>query len=840
LIFIPGTFVNYYGLALRYENEFFRAHAMNVPRDEEDAPSYLVVDFDDTCTVHDTLHFIAKAASMNALERTSMNEMEVYKELVSYYLQDRRSALDAFYSENGKMPHNQRLDRLMDDLSRYELESNDRSFKSLIGAGATLETIRAVARDVRFAPNCINTLIQAQKECGMHVVVLSVNWSSELIGYAFENHGMAVKLVSSFSEVEESSTDVIHVLANRMEFEDGVTTGYIERICETVNDKKEIMRGMGPHSRRIYVGDSLTDIGALLLDGVEGILFGQKELVINVLENIEVDMVPLRHYAVHDKESSMERPHVYQTSSWDELYGFLHAVTGDAPMSSEHLFDIPKVLLISGSDSGGGAGMQADIKTCVACHAFPLNTVTAVTSQNSHGVHDIHTVPAKQIRSQIRAVESDIGFSCIKIGMLGSVENVKAVAEEVQHLRQQRSQWTPLVVDPVLISSSGSALATQGLESALKEHIFPISTIITPNIPEASALLGGMTIDSVEAMKTAATVLYAMGPQYVLIKGGHLNDSSRHAVDVLYDGKIITEFSKPLLQCENTHGTGCSLSSAIASYIAAGDSVVEAVEKAKHFVWRAMERSSGLLIGTGRQKAMNITHTVHDWMACYSSDRVPNDIDLTLYAVSSPNTTSADKTDEEILQQVESVIQGGATVIQIRDKVSEGGRLTRIVSKVVKLCRPHGVKVIVNDRVDVCLAADACGVHVGQNDIDARVVRKMVGPDKILGVSCKTVELALKAQRDGADYLGCGAVFDTPTKDSRRIGFDGVRKIKKSVQIPVVAIGGIDASNAAETIQNTGCDGVAVVRAIFDATDIQKSTALLREVVGRSIAEECN
>ena len=394
------------------------------------------------------------------------------------------------------------------------------------------------------------------------------------------------------------------------------------------------------------------------------------------------------------------------------------------------------------------------------------------------------------------------------------------------------------MVDPVLVSSSGSALASQGIESALKELIFPISTIITPNIPEASALLGGMTIDSVESMKAAATVLYAMGPQYVLIKGGHLNDSSRHAVDVLYDGKVITEFSKPLLQCENTHGTGCSLSSAIASYLAAGDSVEDAVGKAKHFVWRAMERSSGLLIGTGRQKAMNITHTVHDWMACYSSDRVPNDIDLTLYAVSSPNTTSPDKTDQEILQQVESVIQGGATVIQIRDKVSEGGRLTRIVSKVVKLCRPHGVKVIVNDRVDVCLAANACGVHVGQNDIDARIVRKMVGPDKILGVSCKTVELALKAQRDGADYLGCGAVFDTPTKDSRRIGFDGVKKIKRSVQIPVVAIGGIDASNAAETIQNTGCDGVAVVRAIFDATDIKKSTEFLREAIDRPIKAE--
>jgi len=146
--------------------------------------------------------------------------------------------------------------------------------------------------------------------------------------------------------------------------------------------------------------------------------------------------------------------------------------------------------------------------------------------------------------------------------------------------------------------------------------------------------------------------------------------------------------------------------------------------------------------------------------------------------------------------------------------------------------------VIVNDRVDVCLAADACGVHIGQGDIPAHIVRKMIGPDKILGVSCKTVDLAKKAERDGADYLGCGAVFDTPTKDSRRIGAEGVKHIKEHVSIPVVAIGGLDGSNIADTLKESRCDGVAVVRAIFDAHDVEQATASLRDIVNESLVDD--
>jgi thiamine-phosphate diphosphorylase len=157
------------------------------------------------------------------------------------------------------------------------------------------------------------------------------------------------------------------------------------------------------------------------------------------------------------------------------------------------------------------------------------------------------------------------------------------------------------------------------------------------------------------------------------------------------------------------------------------------------------------------------------------------------------------------------------------------------VSKIVQLCKPAGIKVIVNDRVDVAIAAEACGVHVGQGDIPAALVRKMIGQDKILGVSCKTVDLAIKAQHDGADYVGCGATYPTTTKDSSVIGTHGVRQIKENVSIPVVAIGGIDDTNASRTLQESGADGVAVVRAIFNAADIKSATSCLLKDVTRTL-----
>ena len=615
----------------------------------------------------------------------------------------------------------------------------------------------------------------------------------------------------------------IHIIANHLEFENNTSTGQIRKICESSSDKKNILENMMSMNRKcgecIYIGDSITDIGPLT-EASLGVVMGNSGTLLNAIRIAGMQIHPLEMYKSHQSNT------LYHTESWDVVYGLVSGVTWCPEREKQKTMQkIPRVLLISWSDSCGGAGLQADIKTCVACGTFPTNAVTAVTVQNSHGVGQIHNIPGQVLRDQIHAIQSDIGSSCIKIGMLGSIENVKAVAD---HLKTDVNR-PPIVLDPVLVSSSGSDLAEHGLAEVLKEELLPIATMITPNISEASELLDGMQIDSVASMKAASKKLHAFGPRYVLIKGGHCMDSDANATDILYDGHQFVEYSKVFLDATNNHGTGCALSSAIASYIAKGETVIDAVAHAKQFVWRAMEKSRGIHLGHGDQKPMNLAHHVDTWIQ--PRCRIPNDIDVSLYAVSSPHTTSQDKSDEDILDAIRAVVKGGASVIQIRDKVSEGGHLTRIVSKIVRFCRPRGVKVIVNDRVDVCIAADACGVHVGQGDIPAAAVRRMIGPDKILGVSCKTIELALKAEQDGADYVGCGAVFDTPTKKtSRRIGIDGVKNIRDSVSIPVVAIGGLDHTNIEQTILGSSCDGVAVVRAIFDAPDIQSATQHLRNL----------
>lgn len=828
----------HYSYAMKKELQFFGA---NTEPKLSTGRGILVVDFDETSSQGDTISKIVDAAYQGdsvGLEERQHKE-SLYKKLLSEYLSEREALFGRLIPEGlGASPVKGRewLAEFLQELSKFDSYRNKVCFESSLLSGATRESLQKSASDVAMQPRCLETL-QHALDCGMHAAVVSVNWSSELIEKVFQRHGIAVEVVSDLSSLDfERRSDVVHIIANRMEFDgNSRTTGLVHTQCENAEDKARIMAKLqGDRDFSIYVGDSVTDIGSLM-EASMGIIFGENQTLMCVLRIAGVPVHPLEEFVYTSNVDDTEKI-LYQTSSWDEIYGVVSAECWCSEREQKSsACHVPRVMLISGSDSGGGAGLQADIKTCTACGSFTTNAVAAITVQNTVGVESIYSIPSDIVRDQIKYVYSDIGADCIKIGMLGSVDNVMAVSETVKRMPSR----PPIVLDPVLASSSGSSLAEQGIIDAMKECLFPVATIVTPNIPEAMHLLDDtFVIDSVDSMKRAAEKLYELGPRYVLIKGGHLQDGSPNAIDVLFDGKEFVEFSTPLLNPTNNHGTGCSLASAIASYVSQGENVLHAVDKAKKFVWRAIERSSGLDIGQGAQKPMNISYDQYDWPRSPKTDRIPNPIDVSLYAVTSPSTTSEDRTDEEILQTVQSVISGGATVIQIRDKVSEGGRLTRIVSKIVQLCKPAGIKVIVNDRVDVAIAADACGVHVGQGDIPAALVRKMIGQDKILGVSCKTVDLAIKAQHDGADYVGCGATYPTTTKDSSVIGTHGVRQIKENVSIPVVAIGGIDDTNASRTLQESGADGVAVVRAIFNAADIKSATSCLLKDVTRTLKQK--
>jgi hydroxymethylpyrimidine kinase/phosphomethylpyrimidine kinase len=247
-----------------------------------------------------------------------------------------------------------------------------------------------------------------------------------------------------------------------------------------------------------------------------------------------------------------------------------------------------RVLTIAGSDSGGGAGIQADLKAITLLGGFGMSVLTALTAQNTVAVTSIHAVPVEFIAAQIDAVFTDIGVDAVKTGMLSTTEVVKLVASKM-------SEYKPsiVVVDPVMVAKSGDPLLAAEARQTLAEFLLPEATMVTPNLPEASAL-AGLEVTTEKEMRIAAEKIHALGPKYVLVKGGHLQGE---AVDLLFDGRGFHEFRSPRIETKNVHGTGCTYASAIATYLAQEIEVVEAVAAAKRFITEAIRH--GLSLGKG-------------------------------------------------------------------------------------------------------------------------------------------------------------------------------------------------------------------------------------------------
>jgi hydroxymethylpyrimidine/phosphomethylpyrimidine kinase len=250
----------------------------------------------------------------------------------------------------------------------------------------------------------------------------------------------------------------------------------------------------------------------------------------------------------------------------------------------------PRVLAIAGSDSGGGAGIQADLKTMLALGVHGMSVITAVTAQNSLGVHGIWQVSVEAVAAQFSAVVDDIGVDAVKVGMLGT----KDAVAEVTRLLGTLDPAIPVVVDPVAVSKHGNTLLADDALDALRTELLPRATIITPNLDEARALTG-LPVTDLEGMREAAAKLFDFGPAWVLIKGGHL-DSDR-CTDLLTNGPDEITLTATRAENRHTHGTGCTLASAIASYLALGRTVPDAVRAAKLYVTGAI--TAGFALGGG-------------------------------------------------------------------------------------------------------------------------------------------------------------------------------------------------------------------------------------------------
>ena len=253
---------------------------------------------------------------------------------------------------------------------------------------------------------------------------------------------------------------------------------------------------------------------------------------------------------------------------------------------------IANVLTIAGTDPSGGAGIQADLKAFSALGAYGTSVITALVAQNTTGVADVLRIPPDFVARQIDTLFDDVRIDAVKTGMLAEPEIVEVVADSIARYRPPY-----LVVDPVMVAKSGDRLLSEAAVAAVRDRLLPLATIITPNLPEAAVLIGGEPPEDVAGMREMAAALHRLGPRHVLLKGGHL--SSATSPDVLFDGADFTVLDAPRVDTRNTHGTGCTLSAAIAALLPVGPDLQSAVRMAKGYLTGALIAGERLSVGRG-------------------------------------------------------------------------------------------------------------------------------------------------------------------------------------------------------------------------------------------------
>ena len=474
---------------------------------------------------------------------------------------------------------------------------------------------------------------------------------------------------------------------------------------------------------------------------------------------------------------------------------------------------VKKVLTIAGSDSSAGAGIQADIKTFAALGVYGNSVITAITAQNTLGVDDVFAITPESVGKQIDAVIKDVGADSVKTGMLYTKEIIEVVADRLNFY-----SIPYLVIDPVMVSSSGSRLLNPDAEQILGEKLLPLAALVTPNVDEASVLCG-FSIKNEKDIYRAARDIYKMGPDSVVITGFSYDE---HCQDFFYDGNELIKIPGRFIKTPSTHGTGCSFSAAITAYLARGYPALKAVIGAKNYVTNGLDYAYQIGAGRGPINHLaaffpgnlenpaileNRAEIYRDW---------GNKIDFSTLPLLNVIIGGPLCKGKNYAQLTRMVIEGGAQLIQLREKEGETSELVQIAREMQGVCRSCGAFFVVNDRVDVAAAAGADGVHLGQDDLSPRMARALLGPGKIIGVSVDNLEQAQKAAAEGADYLGLGPAYSTLTKDCRLEagGASLINEVAPGVNVPVLAIGGITPENTLPLLK-AGASGVAVISSVL-------------------------
>lgn len=472
----------------------------------------------------------------------------------------------------------------------------------------------------------------------------------------------------------------------------------------------------------------------------------------------------------------------------------------------------PIAWTIAGSDSGAGAGVQADTKTMQRFSVYCCSVLTAVTAQNTRGVLWVESVSTDMVKLQLRALRDDLKPSSIKIGMLHSLEIVEAVASELRTLE------TPIVYDPVMFATSGDALIQDSALQTIRSEILPVTTLLTPNWAEAHHLVGRSIVNPLDLepveladyIEQLASELLQFGSQSILLKGGHVG--GKFSQDFWTDGDSKLWLTSPRQDSRQTHGTGCTLSAAIAAGLAKGQDIVDSIVVAKAYVNRGIRLAPHVGSENGPLAHLDLDFQQSDlpW--------------VTETAIAGDLRTCFERDDAvgfyPVVPSAEWVLRlakAGVKTIQLRIKDLVGEQLELEVALAIETSKAYGCHLYVNDFWALAIKLGAFGVHLGQEDLLTADIGTICGAGLRLGVSTHCYEEVARALALQPSYIAIGPIYPTTTKQMKfspqgSVGFERWRKI---LNFPLVAIGGITLERAEEFLK-LGANGVAVVRDVIE------------------------